>query len=84
MPLPIIGVALGTAARAVAGTAARAVVGQAAKTAAKQTAKNVGQQAIYGIGRTGSGKTLQATKPRKQWDYANMASNFIPGNGDSV
>ena len=88
MPLPIIGAALGTAARAVAGTAARAVAGQAAKTAAKQTAKAAGQQAAkrasHGVGRTGSGKTLQAIKPRKQWDYTDMASNFIPGNGDSV
>ena len=91
MPLPIIGAVLGTAGRAVAGTAARAVAGQAAKTAAQQTAKTAGQQAAkratHGVGRTapgrtGSGKTLQAIKPRKQWDYADMASNFTPDGGE--
>ena len=86
MPLPIIGaaaalgakaiggIAAGTAARAVAGTAARTVAGQAAKTTAQQTAR-------YGVGRTASGQMLQATKPRKQWDWSNMASNFTPSDG---
>ena len=75
MPAPLIPiiagaakVAAGIAGRTVAGTAARTVAGQAAKTAAKQ--------ATYGVGRTASGKHLQATKPRKQWDWSNMASNF--------
>ena len=92
MPFPLIPMIAGVAGRAVAGTAARAALGHAVKTVAKQAAKTAGQQAAkpvaqtatYGMGRTDSGKTLQAIKPRKQWDWSNMASNFIPGNGDSV
>jgi len=76
MPLPLIPVIAGTA-KVAAGTVGRVVAGQAAKTAAGQTAKKT----AYGVGRTasganGSGKTLQATKPRKQWDWSNMAGNF--------
>jgi len=88
MPAPLIPiiagaakVAAGIGARAAAGTAGRAVAGQVAKTVAGQTA----QKAAYGVGRTASGKTLQATKPKKQWDWSNMAGNFaISNDGDFV
>ena len=73
MPAPLIPIIAGVAVRAAAGTAARTIAGQAAKTAAKQ--------ATYGVGRTASGKTLQAIKPKKQWDWSNMASNFSPNDG---
>jgi hypothetical protein len=78
MPAPLIPIIAGVAARTVAGTAGRAVVGQAVKTGTQQAARK-------GIGRTASGKTLQAAKPRTQWDWKDMASNFVPNNeGDSV
>ena len=85
MPLPVIagGVALtgkvlaGTAARAVGGAAVRGVAGQGARAATRQTAR-------HGIGRTASGKTLQAAKPRKQWDWKDMAGNFVSNDGDSM
>jgi hypothetical protein len=78
MPAPLIPIIAGTVARLAAGTAGRAVAGQAAKTATQQAAK----QATYGMGRTASGKTLQATKPRKQWDWSDMASNFYEELGE--
>ena len=80
----------GTVARTAAGTAGRAVAGQAAKKAGQQaaqkTAFGVGRTAsgAAGSGTTGSGKTLQATKPRKEWDWSNMASNFTSNDGDFV
>jgi len=81
MPVPLIPVIAGAVGRAAAGTAGRAIAGQAAKTAAQQTA----QKTAYGVGRTASGKTLQATKPKKQWDWSNMAGNFaISNDGDFV
>jgi hypothetical protein len=84
MPIPLIPiiagtaarVAAGTAARAGAGTATRAVAGQAAKTATGQAAKTAAKGGTSLTGRTASGKTLQATKPRQQWDWSNMANNF--------
>ena len=66
----------GTAGRATAGTAGRAVIGQAAKTAGQN-----GTLLPSLTGRTASGKTLQATKPKKQWDWSDMASNFSPNDG---
>jgi hypothetical protein len=78
MPAPLIPIIAGVASRAAAGTAGRAAIGQAAKTAGQRTA-------TYVTGRTVSGKTLQATKPRKQWDWSNMAGNFTSNNdGDFV
>jgi len=81
MPAPLIPIIAGAVGRVAAGTAGRAIAGQAAKTAAQQTA----QKTAYGVGRTASGKTLQATKPKKQWDWSNMAGNFaISNDGDFV
>ena len=77
MPAPLIPIIAGIAARVAAGTVGRAVAGQAVKTAGQQAAKTAAQQATYGVGRTATGKTLQAIKPRKQWDWSNMAENFI-------
>jgi hypothetical protein len=78
MPAPLIPIIAGVASRVAAGTAGRAAIGQAAKTAGQRTA-------TYATGRTASGKTLQATKSRKQWDWSNMASNFTSNNdGDFV
>jgi hypothetical protein len=77
MPLPIIAGGVALAGRILAGTAGRAVAGQAAKTATQQIAR-------HGVGRTASGKALQAVKPRKQWDWKSMASNFVSTDGDSV
>ena len=75
MPAPLIPIIAG-ATKVAAGTAGRAVAGQSAKKVAGQAA----QQAAHGVGRTASGKTLQATKPRKQWDWSNMAGNFTASN----
>jgi len=84
MPLPLIPVIAG-AAKVAAGTVGRAVAGQVAKTVAGQAARTGAQRTAYGVGRTTSGKTLQATKPRKQWDWSNMAGNFTASNdGDFV
>jgi hypothetical protein len=85
MPAPLIPIIAGVAARVAAGTAGRAAIGQAAKTAGQQAVKTANPlRATYGTGRTASGKTLQATKPKKLWDWSNMASNFTPNDGDSV
>jgi hypothetical protein len=81
MPIPVIAGGVALAGKVLAGTAGRAVAGQAVKTVARQAAKKTAQ---HGIGRTASGKTLQAAKPRKQWDWKDMASNFQPNDGDSV
>jgi hypothetical protein len=77
MPLPVIAGGVALVGKVLAGTAGRAVAGQAVKTAAQTAAR-------YGIGRTASGKTLQAVKPRRQWDWQNMASNFDRNDGDFV
>jgi len=79
MPLPVIAGGVALAGKVLAGTAGRAVAGQAVRTAAGQAVKQSAR-----VGRTASGKTLQAAKPRKEWDWKNMASNFVPNNGDSV
>jgi len=93
MPLPLIPVIAGAArvvAPLIAGTVARAAAGTAGRAVAGQAAKKAGQQATqktaFGVGRTAtsSGKTLQATKPRKEWDWSNMASNFTSNDGDFV
>ena len=84
MPLPIIGAAALGAAKIggiTAGTVARTVAGTAARTIAGQAAKIAGKQVTHGVGRTASGKPLQAIKPKKQWDWSNMASNFSPNDG---
>ena len=77
MPAPLIPIIAGAVkAAGVAGTAKTATgltAGTAARTVAGQTARTA---ATHGVGRTASGKTLQATKPRKQWDWSNMAGNF--------
>jgi len=79
MPAPLIPVIAG-AAKVAAGTVGRAVAGQAAKTAASK-----GNLLPSLTGRTASGKTLQATKPKKHWDWSNMAGNFTASNdGDFV
>ena len=81
MPAPLIPIIAG-AAKVAAGTFGRAAVGQAAKTAASNG--NLLPSAVCRLpsltGRTASGKTLQATKPRKQWDWSNMAGNFTASN----
>ena len=74
MPVPLIPIIAGVAARAVAGTAGRAVAGHAVKTAAKKLPSHTG--------RTVSGKTLRAAKPRKQWNWKEMASNFAEESGE--
>jgi hypothetical protein len=77
MPLPVIAGGVALAGKVLAGTAGRAIAGQAVKTVAGQAAKTTAQQAAKkGIGRTASGKTLQAAKPKSQWDWKDMASNF--------
>ena len=81
MPLPVIAGGVALAGKVLAGTAGRAVAGQAVRTTAGQAVK---QSSRHGVGRTASGKTLQVAKPRKEWDWKNMASNFVPNNGDSV
>ena len=77
MPLPLIPV-IGGAAKVAAGTAGRTIAGQAAKRATSNG--NLLPSAVCRLpsltGRTASGKTLQATKPRKQWDWSDMAGNF--------
>ena len=80
MPAPLIPIIAG-AAKAAAGIAGRAVAGTAARTIAGQAAKTATKQVTHGVGRTASGKTLQATKPRKQWDWSDMASNFSSNDG---
>jgi hypothetical protein len=84
MPAPLIPIIGGIVARAAAGTAGRAAIGQAVKTAGQRAAQQAAKVATYGTGRTASGKTLQATKPRKQWDWSNMAGNFTSNDGDVV
>jgi hypothetical protein len=81
MPIPVIAGGVALAGKVLAGTAGRAVAGQAVKTAATQATR---QATRHGIGRTASGKTLQAAKPRRLWDWKNMASNFTSNEGDSV
>ena len=92
MPLPIVlgGAALagktlaGMAGKTAAGVAGKAVAGQTARMAAGQVASQAGQQAARNnIGRTASGQMLQATKPRNQWDWKNMSSNFAPMGGNN-
>ena len=80
MPAPLIPIIAG-AAKVAAGIAGRAAAGTVARTVAGQAAKKAGQQTAFGVGRTASGKTLQAIKPKKQWDWSNMASNFSPNDG---
>jgi hypothetical protein len=75
MPVPVIAGGVALAGKVIAGTAGRVAVGQAVKAAAGQATR---QTARYGIGRTASGKTLQAAKPRKHWDWKDIAGNFEP------
>ena len=81
MPLPIIAGGAVLAKKVGAGLAAKKAAGVGASTAGHTASSQV---ARHGVGRTASGKTLQAAKPRKQWDWTNMASNFEPTSGDFV
>jgi hypothetical protein len=81
MPLPVIAGGAVLGGKILAGTAGRAVAGQAVKSAAGHATR---QATRHGVGHTASGKTLQAAKPRKQWDWRNMSSNFEPNDGDFV
>jgi hypothetical protein len=74
MPAPLIPIIAGVA-KVATGTIGRATVGQAAKTRARNLPSAVRRLPSL-TGRTASGKSLQATKPRKQWDWSNMAGNF--------
>jgi len=77
MPLPIIAIGAMLAKKFGAGLAAKKAASVGATTAARTAAR-------HGVGRTASGKTLQAAKPRKQWDWTNLASNFESNDGGFV
>ena len=84
MPFPLIPIALG-AGRVIAGVAGRAIASRAVASGAGQAARAAAQQtARYGVGRTASGQMLQATKPKSQWDWKDMASNFNPIDGNHL
>ena len=86
MPLPIIAGGAVLAKKVGAGLAAKKAAGVGATTAGRVAARRTAssQTTRHGVGRTASGKTLQAAKPRKQWDWTNLASNFESNDGGFV
>ena len=77
MPLPIIAGGVVLAKKVGAGLAAKKAAGVGATTAGRVATSQAAR-------RTASGKTLQAAKPRKQWDWTNLASNFESNDGGFV